>query len=110
MECHFVLQQHAKLPVSESNNFGGCYQGLWPGICGTLQQSLWLWYNIVPSDELRDLADVLCAVKPKQGMLQEPKQRFGTGFDKPKFHEEIKETTKLSHLVNEIPGIASKKS
>jgi hypothetical protein len=60
-----------------------------------------LFSDVVPSDVLRDLADALCAVKPKQGVLQEPMHRFGTGYGKPKFHEEITETTKLSDLVNE---------
>lgn len=59
-----------------------------------------LFSNRVPSNERRELADRLIAVKPASAMLA-PKNRFGTGFGKPKFPTDITSTTTLADFVNE---------
>ena len=43
-----------------------------------------LFDKVVPADERRALADALLAVKPEDVLLA-PKNRFGTGFGKPRF-------------------------
>jgi hypothetical protein len=58
-----------------------------------------LFSNDVPADERRALADALLAIKPDVPLLA-PKNRFGTGFGKPK-PVQITASTKLSDLVGE---------
>lgn len=57
-----------------------------------------LFSSLVPSDELRLLANKLLAVKPENNSAL-PRDRFGTGFGKPKFHKNITDSTTLADLV-----------
>jgi len=61
-----------------------------------------LFSNRTPSDELRQLADRLLAVKSQHGHTQNiPAERFGTGFGKPKFQPNITHGSKLADFVTQ---------
>ena len=58
-----------------------------------------LFGKVVPATERRALADALLTIKP-DNMLLAPKNRFCTGFGKPRF-QDITTSTKLADLVGE---------
>ncbi|KAG0728825.1 hypothetical protein GWK47_031683 [Chionoecetes opilio] len=57
-----------------------------------------LFSTKVPADERRALASSLLAIKPDEKLLA-PQNRFGMGFGKPKFPDDISATTTLAQLV-----------
>ena len=57
-----------------------------------------LWSNNVPANECRAIADCLLAVKSAFS-LSSLQDRFGSGFGKPKFQEDITLATTLADLV-----------
>ena len=59
-----------------------------------------LFSDDVNNAQKRAIADALTAVKPSN-VVTAPKSRFGTGFGKPLFPEEICPTTELADLVTE---------
>ena len=62
-----------------------------------------LFSVVVPKPELQYLAEKMLASKPIDGMTL-PRDRYGTGFGKPKFPTAITDTTRLGDLVTADSG------
>ena len=57
-----------------------------------------LFSSVVPMHERRGLADKLLSIQP-MALVDQPLERFGTGFGKPAFPVDITESTTLADLV-----------